>query len=361
MTQIIDDYLSSLAASLTFLPQPRQHETIAFYREFLLDGDFQTEKEIIKELGQPDSLADSIKDDYEEADIARTFSDTPSQTSGNYILNFHVKKNPLHKRTIHPSEFSKVKFEMNNADVVVQSGEQFEVKIVDFASRPIEVKSTDHTLLVKELPAKQKNYGIMINWDSNVSYVQITVPNKNALSRISGRSKNGNIVLQSLHLQNITFELENGDLIINNLDVKEEAIIASQNGDLQISQSRIADISVRLHNGNADLKRSVLNLLMLQTRDGDCVIVQCNVHLNIEAKDGDVEIMRSQLINENQIKESNGDINIRQLVHEVGIKLNTEDGDIIYRNSSIGNSFSSKSTQNDTLYAWSKDGDIILH
>lgn len=361
MTQIIDDYLASLTANLTFLSQSRQHETIAFYHEFLLDGDFQTEEEIIKELGQPSSLADSISDDYKETDIARTFPDTAAEASDNYILNFHVKKIPLRKRVIHPGEFSQVKLEMNNADVVIQSGEQFEVKVVDFETRPIEVKKINHSLLVKELSVKQENHIIMINWHSNASYVQITVPKKDSLSRMSGYNKNGNIVMQSLNLQNITFELKNGDIFINNLDIKEDAIITSKNGDLQISQSKIADVSVRLHNGDADLKRSVLKLLTLQTRDGDCTIMQCNVHLNIEARDGYIEIRRSQLTNENQIWASDGDISIRQLVHEIGVRLNTEDGDIIYRNSSIGNSFSSKSTQNDTLNALSKNGDIIIH
>lgn len=361
MTQIIDDYISKLTDSIISLPKSRQRETVAFYREFLLDGDFQTKEEILRELGKPASLADSIKTDYEEADNAQTFPDTDSESSDNYILNFHVKKIPLRKRTIHPSEFSQVKLEMNDADVVIHSGKQFEIKVVDFESRPIEVKNINHTILVKELPSKEEKHVIMINWHSAVSHVEITVPCKDSLSHVSGYSKNGDIVLQSLSLQDIAFELKNADIFVNNLDVKKEVIITSKNGNLNFSQSKMSDISIKLHNGDAELERSILNLLMIQLHNGDCRIEQCNAHLNIESRDGDIEITRSQLTNENLIRSSAGDISIRQLVHDISIKLNTEEGNISYHNSSIGNSFSSESKQIDTLQVLSKDGDISIH
>ena len=64
MTPLIENFISKLALNLTSLSKLEQKYTLAFYRDFLLDGDFQTKEEIVKELGTPDDLAKEIKQDY---------------------------------------------------------------------------------------------------------------------------------------------------------------------------------------------------------------------------------------------------------------------------------------------------------
>ena len=64
MDKIIEKYINDLNNNLLDLPHDERQDVIEFYQEFLFDGNFSSEKEIIKDLGTPKQLARMILADY---------------------------------------------------------------------------------------------------------------------------------------------------------------------------------------------------------------------------------------------------------------------------------------------------------
>ena len=360
MTPLIENFISKLALNLTSLSKLEQKYTLAFYRDFLLDGDFQTKEEIVKELGTPDDLAKEIKQDYVKFLTAVTASANDPHASDNYFNGLRVKRYPRRERTITLENFNQVKLAVKTTDVIIHQGSQFQITVADYSSRPIEVDLVKQTLVVKEVPVEQKNSVIMFNRLTNASRVEITVPKIDSLTKISGQSHNGDIMLQNLKLKNIVLNLHNGDIYINNVQVSDELIFSGRNADYFITQSLIAQLSSKDRNGDGSLKRSILKQIIAQTSEGDIELVQCHTNISLEARDGDIQIRQSQLTSQNIVKAANSDLKLSQLAHDISVQLKVNNGDIIYRNSSIGNSFNSQSMQSDTLKATLNDGDIII-
>ncbi|MBA1392748.1 hypothetical protein EQ500_02490 [Lactobacillus sp. XV13L] len=305
-------------------------------------------------------MGPKIVQDYSE--LARSAAPT-SQTnaSSNHLHGFHVERNPLACRTIAPGSFTQVKLEMRGADVTIHPGTEFQVKVTDFRDQPIDVKVINQTLLVKENSPASPKHIISFSWRNDSGRVDITVPRPDALVKVSGHSHNGDLILQNLQLQNMTLDLDNGDVLLNNANVAEELIVASKEGDIAISQSKISTASLRMHDGDVTLRRSLLKQAMLQTCTGNINIAQCHANLNLEARESDISIAQSQLTGENLIKATEGDLILRAIVHDISYQLATKAGDIIYHRSNIGRNFASPSDQSDSLQARLEDGDIVIH
>ena len=360
MNPLFENFISKLALNLSTLSTAEQKYTLDFYRDFLLDGDFQTKEEINRELGTPDSLAQQIKHDYVRFLIAATSSANAPHASDNYFNGLRVKKYPRKERTIAPGGFSEVKLEVLDTDVVIRQGQQFQIVVADYSSRPIQIDLVKQTLVVKEFPTEQKNHVLMFNRLTNASRVEITVPNVDSLTEISGHNRDGDVMLQNLSLNNIVLDLHDGDLYLNNVQVSDQLTFSGRDSDFFVTQSKIAQLASRVHDGDVSFKRSILKQIVVKTGDGDVEINQCHANLNLEAKDGDIKIERSQLTNQNIVKTADGDLRLSHLAHEISVQLKTSDGDIIYHHSNIGNSFNSQNTQSDSLTAISRDGDIII-
>ncbi|WP_338212284.1 DUF4097 family beta strand repeat-containing protein [Lactobacillus juensis] len=360
MTPLIENFISKLALNLTSLSTSEQKSTLDFYRDFLLDGDFQTKEEIVRELGTPDDLAKEIKQDYVKFLTAVTASANDPNASDNYFNGLRVKRYPRRKRTITLENFNQVKLAVHSTDVVIYQGSQFQITVADYSSRPIEVDLVKQTLVVKEVPVEQKNSVIMFNRLTNASRVEITVPKIDSLTKISGHNHNGDIMLQNLRLKSIVLNLHNGDIYINNVSVSDEFIFSSKNADCFVTQSKIAQLSSKVQNGDGSFKRSILKQIIAQTDDGDIEINQCHANISLQAQNGDILIRKSQLTDQNIVKSTNGDLKLSQLAHDISVQLKANEGDIIYRNSSIGSSFNSQSMQSDSLKATLRDGDIII-
>ncbi|WP_338207071.1 DUF4097 family beta strand repeat-containing protein [Lactobacillus juensis] len=360
MTPLIENFISKLALNLTSLSPSEQKSTLDFYRDFLLDGDFQTKEEIVRELGTPDDLAKEIKQDYVKFLTAVTASANDPNASDNYFNGLRVKRYPRRKRTITLENFNQVKLAVHSTDVVIYQGSQFQITVADYSSRPIEVDLVKQTLVVKEVPVEQKNSVIMFNRLTNASRVEITVPKIDSLTKISGHNHNGDIMLQNLRLKSIVLNLHNGDIYINNVSVSDEFIFSSKNADCFVTQSKIAQLSSKVQNGDGSFKRSILKQIIAQTDDGDIEINQCHANISLQAQNGDILIRKSQLTDQNIVKSTNGDLKLSQLAHDISVQLKANEGDIIYRNSSIGSSFNSQSMQSDSLKATLRDGDIII-
>ena len=360
MTPLIENFISKLALNLTSLSPSEQKSTLDFYRDFLLDGDFQTKEEIVKELGTPDDLAKEIKQDYVKFLTAVTASANDPHASDNYFNGLRVKRYPRRKRTITLENFNQVKLAVHNTDVVIYQGSQFQITVADYSSRPVEVNLAKQTLVVKEAPVEEKSHVIMFNRLTNASRVEITVPKIDSLTKISGHNHNGDIMLQNLRLKSIVLNLHNGDIYINNVSVSDEFIFSSKNADCFVTQSKIAQLSSKVQNGDGSFKRSILKQIIAQTDDGDIEINQCHANISLQAQNGDILIRKSQLTDQNIVKSTNGDLKLSQLAHDISVQLKANEGDIIYRNSSIGSSFNSQSMQSDSLKATLRDGDIII-
>ncbi|MDF7682805.1 DUF4097 family beta strand repeat-containing protein [Lactobacillus sp. ESL0679] len=360
MAQIIDDYIKILARKLLDLSPEQRQAVLAFYRDFLINGDFQTKEEIEKELGQPIDLARDVCSDYQE--IAKvTHLTSPKPASDNYVRGFHVEKNPSRKRTIIPDKFINIKVTLSNADLYIHSGNSFKILITDYNSRPIEVKTEGQTLIVDEQqPPKNKGL-IVINWRTATSHVEIIVPSSLVLTTISGYSTNGNVILQDINLQTMTLQQDNGDTLFNNVTLANDLTLNSKNGDVRMTQAKAAIISLKSRNSDISVKRSACGQFILQTLNGNSNIAQCNLTLKLNSKNGDVRISRSQLTNDNIVSSTAGDLYLKQLAHDMSYHLTSKHGTIIYHKSSIGNKFSSTIASNDTLQLASTDGDIIIY
>lgn len=64
MNKVIDNYILQLKQNLVNLPNSDMQDVVEFYQEFLLDGNYHNESEIIAELGTPKQLARKIMADY---------------------------------------------------------------------------------------------------------------------------------------------------------------------------------------------------------------------------------------------------------------------------------------------------------
>lgn len=64
MNKIIDNYILQLKDNLTNLSDSDIQDVVQFYQEFLLDGNFHSEADMITELGTPKQLARKIMADY---------------------------------------------------------------------------------------------------------------------------------------------------------------------------------------------------------------------------------------------------------------------------------------------------------
>lgn len=64
MNKVIDNYILQLKQNLVNLPNSDIQDVVEFYQEFLLDGNYHNESEIIAELGTPKQLARKIMADY---------------------------------------------------------------------------------------------------------------------------------------------------------------------------------------------------------------------------------------------------------------------------------------------------------
>ncbi len=360
MTPVIENFIAKLASNLSTLSDSEQRYALDFYRTFLLDGDFQTKEEIIKELGTPNSLANEIKQDYVKFLTAVMSSANNPHASDNYFNGLRVKKYPRRERVLSFAGFDQVQLAVHSTDIIIHLGDKFQVLVADYSSRPIEVSLMKQTLLIKEGIAKEKNHVVMFNRLTSASRIEITVPQKDSLAKISGHSRNGDIMVQNLQLDNITFNLRTGDLYLNNVHVTGEVIFSGKNSDNFITQSEIAQLSSRIHDGDSSFKRSIIKQAIVQTRDGDLEIKQCHINSNLEAADGDINITQTQLEHQNNIRMADGDLNLHQITHDTGVQLDVKDGDIIYHNSSIGNKFTSQTKQGDLLKASVRDGDIFI-
>ncbi|MCT6892212.1 MAG: DUF1700 domain-containing protein, partial [Lactobacillus sp.] len=68
MNKIIENYISELSNNLSALPYSDRQDVIEFYQEFLFDGDFKTEQDIVDDLGTPKMLARKVLADYSISD-----------------------------------------------------------------------------------------------------------------------------------------------------------------------------------------------------------------------------------------------------------------------------------------------------
>ncbi|QYN55091.1 DUF1700 domain-containing protein [Lactobacillus panisapium] len=68
MNKIIENYISKLSNNLSALPYSDRQDVIEFYQEFLFDGDFKTEQDIVDDLGTPKMLARKVLADYSISD-----------------------------------------------------------------------------------------------------------------------------------------------------------------------------------------------------------------------------------------------------------------------------------------------------
>ncbi|WEV38742.1 DUF4097 family beta strand repeat-containing protein [Lactobacillus sp. ESL0680] len=359
MTQIIDDYIKNLTRELTDLSPEQQQATLAFYRDFLISGDFQAKEEIEKELGTPAELARDVCTDYQKITVAH--STISKSASDNYVRGFHVEKNPSRKRTIIPDKFTKIKLTLRNADVYIHSGKEFKVLITDYTSRPIKVKNDEQTLLISEQPPQKGKSLIVINWRTATSHIEIIVPSNCPLTTISGHSTNGNIILQNIKLQSITLQQDNGNTLFNDVILTQDLTLNSQNGNVQMIQVNIAATSLRSCNGDITCKRSACKQFIMQTLNGNANFTQCNLTLKLNSKNGDVKIERSQLTNNNIVSSTAGDLFLKQLAHDMNYHLSSKHGTIMYHKSSVGNKLSNTIGSNDTLRMASTDGDIIIY
>ncbi|WEV38404.1 DUF1700 domain-containing protein [Lactobacillus sp. ESL0680] len=90
MEQIINDYILEVEENLSSLPLGDRNDVLEFYREFLLDGDFQNRAAIEKELGTPQQLARKIVADYVINDQPETGTTAATEDTASSSQSLHT-------------------------------------------------------------------------------------------------------------------------------------------------------------------------------------------------------------------------------------------------------------------------------
>ncbi|MDF7637916.1 DUF4097 family beta strand repeat-containing protein [Lactobacillus sp. ESL0791] len=198
-------------------------------------------------------------------------------------------------RIVNLAKFNQIKLDLSTADVHIHPGNRYQVRITENHNMSTSAKVHQGVLEVSE---DELNHRLQ----NNEGLVDITIPSKNALSKITGKSSTGDFELENLHLQSLTFNSDTGDCELTNTKIKQKSTLNIDGGDLDISGSQ-------------------LNGLTCQS---DC---------------GDVEISHSQMLGKFAFYLDTGDFELDQASRDSSYQLTTRDGEIDFFDTEKRNKF----------------------
>ncbi|MDF7637900.1 DUF4097 family beta strand repeat-containing protein [Lactobacillus sp. ESL0791] len=356
MDEMIANYIKELDAALTELPEQERQQALDYYRTFLEYEKPNDAAEIKLVLGSPEDLAQEILNKTKaNARVGKYGFDT-------YIHNFHVERNTLRTHTFQPEPFSKIKLELQTADITIHHGTECKVEVAEFDNHPIATKVVDDTLIITEQKvAATIGFGVFIGIHTPTLMVEITIPDNLPLALLSGYDYEGDIRINNIKVQDIQLEQRDGDLDLYDVQIDQDLTVKANDGDIAITQAQIDNGAIVMRDGDITLRHNLIKQFNLEIFDGDIAFHQNQLNLNLRSNDGDLYAEHNNFKGNNMIKLNDGDAKLIGIGNKLNYQAKSIDGDITYQGKDVGNDFSIKANSTDYLQIKTTDGDISIN
>ena len=211
------------------------------------------------------------------------------------------------------SDFNQINVDVKNIDVVIQTGDAYNVKFVGSPDTKFKVSKKDQTLTVKQTNDATKGYRMRTNGYFWIFYHKkhadsqliITVPKNTQLSNVSVNETNVDLA---------------GDVTLKN--IKTDNVYLSTGGDIMVNQATINGGQI-ISEDDIDLHDTTFNgQVTVNSKNGDIEVTKANdqIGYQVQASNGDTKLFNQFNENGDQLKvnEDNG----------IQVKLTAGNGDI---------------------------------
>lgn len=200
-------------------------------------------------------------------------------------------------RIIYPQKFTKIKVDVDLADVNVHQGARYQVKIIDNQKNRINAKVKNDELLVSQREGSHDHFfgigSISINGKhlTTKCRVEITVPHKNSLTKINAETETSDFKLDNLQLQKLAIDSDTGDIDLKKVKSVSNDL-STDTGDIEITASQVANVTSDVDTGDVHISSSQLsgnNSFSLDTGDFtlDDASKKMTYHLSVDTGDID--------------------------------------------------------------------------
>ncbi|RHW55235.1 DUF4097 family beta strand repeat-containing protein [Lactobacillus bombicola] len=243
----------------------------------------------------------------------------------------HEHKHSVSSKTSNLKKFSKIKIKVNEADINIAKGDQFQVKVIGRNIKAVKIGVANQELTIAD--------------DSQISNddckLLITVPAKNAVNKISGSVNEGDVSLNDLSIADIDLQMDDGDLSINNIEALKTSFTLDE-GDIKIT--------------NSALKADTSNC-----KDGDLTIFASQFKTSVSLTDGDVSISNSKILDNSSFNLNDGNFQMSE-APMISYLLSTNSGnEINFRHNNYSGHFSKVRQHSPLLKVTCDNGDININ
>ncbi|RHW53288.1 DUF4097 family beta strand repeat-containing protein [Lactobacillus bombicola] len=243
----------------------------------------------------------------------------------------HEHKYSVSSKTSNLKKFSKIKIKVNEADINIAKGDQFQVKVIGRNIKAVKIGVANQELTIAD--------------DSQISNddckLLITVPAKNAVNKISGSVNEGDVSLNDLSIADIDLQMDDGDLSINNIEALKTSFTLDE-GDIKIT--------------NSTLKADTSNC-----KDGDLTIFASQFKTSVSLTDGDVSISNSKILDNSSFNLNDGSFQMSE-APMISYLLSTNSGnEINFRHNNYSGHFSKVRQHSPLLKVTCDNGDININ
>ncbi|MCO6528408.1 MAG: DUF4097 family beta strand repeat protein [Lactobacillus sp.] len=240
-------------------------------------------------------------------------------------------KHSVSSKTSNLKKFSKIKIKVNEADINIAKGDQFQVKVTSRNIKAVKIGVANQELtLDNDHQASNDDCKLLI-----------TVPDKNAVSNISGSVNEGDVSLNDLTITDIDLQLDDGDLSINNIKALKTSFTLDE-GDIKVA--------------NSTLKSDTSNC-----NDGDLTIFASQFKTSVSLTDGDVSISNSKILGSSSFNLHDGSFQMSE-APMISYLLSTHSGnEINFRHNNYSGHFSKVRQHTPLLRVTCGNGDININ
>ncbi|WEV43730.1 DUF4097 family beta strand repeat-containing protein [Lactobacillus sp. ESL0684] len=263
--------------------------------------------------------------------------------SGNKFNNFHVvtQRPKPKKKVINVPKFKQIDIDVDEADVYIHRGNKFQVTTTNYSDTPITAKVSNQKQL--SISGKESSYWINFGNSNHNSRIEITLPKKAALTKITSKNDEGDLILEYLTMDQLDLDIDEGDISLNNVTINKKGTFNSSEGNFTIDSSRLTNSDFDSDEGDIDIKNSKIQAISTTQDEGDLTFRNCS------------------LSGHNSATLSEGDFRLNPLPKNTSFNLRTDDDTIIFGNRHVSSHFI-KNTNNskNKLAVTSDDGEIII-
>lgn len=210
----------------------------------------------------------------------------------------------------------------------------------------------------------QNNNNLTFSFYSSIEYtIYVEVPHtvllkmegdddnyyiENMANSVSIDAEDGDVVLKSIHGENMDINLDDGDVFMN--DVSGNLKLVLEDGDTEIKNGKLNQIKMRMDDGSLDMVNTEkIKELEIKAYDGD-VDIKCDLvdeaDVNVNLEDGDLVLRIVDGGGEIEVDHEDGEVSYREGIYELvengsyskslvttqngnsKIRISVEDGDV---------------------------------